>query len=57
MKNFIAQSIFLFAEIGVVVVMLMIIIKERRKNKVSQKKAKKNSRDNLVSKSQTLYLD
>jgi len=57
MKELISQSLFLLAEIGVVVVMLIIIIRERRKIRETEKKDKRTLKNNAVPRSQTLYLD
>jgi len=57
MEQFIAKSLLLLAEIGVIVVMLIIIVRERRKIKETEKKDKRPLRNNSVPKSQTIYLD
>lgn len=57
MKELISQSLFLLAEIGVIVVMLIIIVRERRKIRETEKKDKRTLKNNAVPRSQTLYLD
>jgi len=57
MKELISQSLFLLAEIGVIVVMLIIIIRERKKVKEREKKHRHSLRNGAAAKSEVLYLD
>jgi sensor domain CHASE-containing protein len=57
MVDFISKSLFLIAELGVIVVMVIIILKERRKRKESENKIKRNSLESSVPNQNTLYLD
>ena len=57
MRDFIVQSLFLIAEIGVIVVMLIIISRERRKRKESENHHKREQLKRTMPHSQTLYLD
>jgi hypothetical protein len=57
MMDFIAKSLFLISEIGVIVVMVIIILRERRKRKESENKIKRYSNASAVPNQNTLYLD
>ena len=58
MKDFVAETIFMFSAFATIVVMVLIIVKERRKQKkVDAKKAKNHAKRKLHTKPGRLYLD
>ena len=58
MSDLVAEVLFTISALATIVVMLLIIAKERRKNKAEAiKKAQKQERKIIHSKSEGLYLD